>query len=55
MTLPSSVFFPPDGDHFTLLRFFFGCVGDDDATFHSLFLFYSLDQNPIVKGLYLHI
>src|SRR5439155_19572152 len=43
-----------DGKHFRLLRLLFRRVGDDDAAFDGLFLFYSLHQNAILKRSYSH-
>src|SRR5689334_16682237 len=43
-----------DGNHFALLRLFFGAVGDDDAA-DALFLFFDAsDENAIAKGTDVH-
>src|SRR6516225_68299 len=38
-----------DGNYFSFLGFLLGRDGNDDPTFDGLFLFYSLDQNSIMK------
>ena len=37
-----------DGDHFALLRFLFGRVGDDDSTLHGLLFFQPPHEHAVV-------
>src|SRR5437667_12470411 len=44
-----------NSNYFAFLRLLLGRIGNDEAALHSLLLFNSLDQNPIVERSEIHL